>query len=225
MFQPGQLVLVLMDLQMPLMDGFQASQRMRMREQMLNPPGKAVVIIALRASVMGDVVERCRQAGLDDYISKPFRWPLLQATIGRHLQGPASLPQASGLEAEDSDSTPEEAIAWFQPQQLMALGGLELVQEISALAVTTIGRDMEELAQAIQAIQAEDWSQVSRLSHRMKGTAANSGAQRMSALAARMEDQAQSQAAGQVKEIHPPLVEIWPQTQTAMQDWLAAVPA
>jgi hypothetical protein len=40
-----------------------------------------------------------------------------------------------------------------------------------------------------------------------------------------MEDQAQSQAAGQVKEIHPPLVEIWPQTQTAMQDWLAAVPA
>ena len=222
MFQPGQLVLVLMDLQMPLMDGFQASQRMRMREQMLNPPGKAVVIIALRASVMGDVVERCRQAGLDDYISKPFRWPLLQATIGRHLQGPASLPQASGLEAEDSDSTPEEAIAWFQPQQLMALGGLELVQEISALAVTNIGRDMEELAQAIQ---AEDWSQVSRLSHRMKGTAANSGAQRMSALAARMEDQAQSQAAGQVKEIHPPLVEIWPQTQTAMQDWLAAVPA
>ena len=219
MFQPGQLVLVLMDLQMPLMDGFQASQRMRMREQMLNPPGKAVVIIALRASVMGDVVERCRQAGLDDYISKPFRWPLLQATIGRHLQGPVSLPQASGLEAEDSDSTTEEAVAWFQPDLLMEL---EPVQEISALAVTTIGRDMEELAQAIQ---AEDWSQVSRLSHRMKGTAANSGAQRMSALAARMEDQAQSQAAGQVKEIHPPLVEIWPQTQTAMQDWLAAVPA
>ena len=220
MFQPGQLDLVLMDLQMPLMDGFQASQRMRMREQTLNPQGKAVVIIALSASVMGDVVERCRQAGMDDYISKPFRWPQLQATIGRHLQGRVSLPQASGLEAEDSDSTTEEAVAWFQPDLLMELGGLELVQEISALAVTTIGRDMEELAQAIQ---AEDWSEVRRLSHRMKGAAANSGAQRMSAIAARMEDQAEVQAPGQVKELYPQLVEIWQQTQTAMQDWLSEI--
>ncbi len=95
---------------------------------------------------------------------------------------------------------------------------MELVQEISALTVTTIGRDMEELAQAIQ---IEDWSQVSRRSHRMKGTAANSGAQRMSAMAVRMEDQAQSQAPGQVKELYPPLVETLQQTQTAMQDWLS----
>ncbi len=220
MFQPGQLDLVLMDLQMPLMDGFQASQRMRMREQMLNPQGKAVVIIALSASVMGDVVEKCRQAGMDDYISKPFRWPQLQAAIGRHLQGRVSLPEASGLEAEGSDSTTEETVAWFQPDLLMELGGLELVQEISALAVTTIGRDMEELAQAIQ---AEDWSEVRRLSHRMKGAAANSGAQRMSAIATRMEDQAEVQAPGQVKELYPQLVEIWQQTQAEMEDWLSEI--
>ncbi len=72
MFQPGQLVLVLMDLQMPLMDGFQASQRMRMREQMLNPPGKAVVIIALRASVMGDVVERAVKPAWTTISASPF---------------------------------------------------------------------------------------------------------------------------------------------------------
>ena len=187
---------------------------------MLNPQGKAVVIIALSASVMGEVVERCRQAGMDDYISKPFRWPQLQAAIGRHLQGRVSLPQAPVLPAENSDSTTEEAIALFQPDQLMELGGLELVQEISALAVTTIGEDMEELAQAIQ---AEDWSAVRQLSHRMKGAAANSGAQRMSAMVARIEDQAEDQAPGQVKELYPPLVEIWQQTQTAMEDWLSEI--
>ena len=162
---------------------------------------------------------------MDGYVSKPFRWAELQATIGRHLPRGVSLLEAE-IESEDL-VVPEppaetelsiEAVAVFQPDQLMELGGLELVQEISALAVTNIGRGMEELAQAIQ---AEDWSQVSRLSHRMKGAAANSGAQRMSALAARMEDQAQSQAAGQVKELYPPLVETWQQTQTAMQDWLA----
>merc|ERR1712000_564986 len=110
--------------------------------------------------------------------------------------------------------------AWFQPQQLMELGGLELVQEISALASTTIGRDTEELAQAIQ---AEDWPQVRRLCHRMKGAAANSGAQRMSAIAARMEDQAEVQAPGQVKELYPQLVEIWQQTQAEMEDWLSEI--
>jgi|TARA_B100002003_G_C13590683_1_gene305476 hypothetical protein len=47
----------------------------------------------------------------------------------------------------------------------------------------------------------------------------------MSALAARMEDQAESQAPDRVKEMHAPLVEIWQQTQTAMQDWLSEVPA
>ena len=220
MFQAGQLDLVLMDLQMPQMDGFQSSQQMRRLERRLNPAGEPVVIIALSACVVGEVGEQCRQAGMDDYVSKPFRWAELQAAIGRQLQGGVSLPETSDLESEDSDSTTEEAVALFQPDQLMELGGLELVQEISALAGTTIGRDMEELAEAIQ---AEDWSEVRRLSHRMKGAAANSRAQRMSAMAARMEDQAEDQAPGQVKELYPQLVEIWQQTQAAMEDWLSEI--
>ena len=226
MFQAGEYDLILMDLQMPRLDGYQASQQIRRQERMLDAEedierGSPVVIIALSASVVGEVAEQCRQAGLDDYVSKPFRWEELQATIGRHLPRGVSLIESEDLVVPEPPAETElsiEAVAVFQPDQLMELGGLELVQEISALAVTNIGRDMEELAQAIQ---AEDWSQVRRLSHRMKGAAANSGAQRMSALAARMEDQAQSQAAGQVKELYPPLVETWQQTQTAMQDWLA----
>ena len=218
MFQAEEFDLILMDLQMPRMDGFQSSQQMRRLEGRSSPAGQPVVIIAVSASVVGEIAEQCRQAGMDDYVSKPFRWAELQAAIGRQLAGGVSLPQAAGLELEDGDSTTEEAVALFQPDQLMELGGLELVQEISALAITNIGRDMEELAQAIQ---AEDWSEVRQLSHRMKGAAANSGAQRMSAMVARMEDQAEVQAPGQVKEVYPQLVEIWQQTQTAMEDWLS----
>ena len=105
----------------------------------------------------------------------------------------------------------------------MELGGPEMVEEISALAGTNIGWDMEDLSQAIQ---AEDWSQISWLIHRMKGTVANSGGQRMSAMAAmaaRMEDQAESQALDGVKETYAQLVEIWSQTQMAMQDWLSEI--
>ena len=45
----------------------------------------------------------------------------------------------------------------------------------------------------------------------------------MSAMVARMEDQAKAQAPGQVKELYPQLVEIWQQTQTAMEDWLSEI--
>jgi len=91
MFQAGEYDLILMDLQMPRLDGYQASRQIRRQERMLDAEEdietvSPVVIIAVSASVVGEVAEQCRQAGLDDYVSKPFRWEELQATIGRHLQ-------------------------------------------------------------------------------------------------------------------------------------------
>jgi len=103
----------------------------------------------------------------------------------------------------------------------MEIGGLAMVQEIVDLTIETMGPQIRELEAAIE---AEDWPQVKRLSHRLKGTWGSSGAQRASAMAARMEDQAKSQALGRIKELYPPLVEIWQQTQTAMRDWLSEVP-
>jgi signal transduction histidine kinase/CheY-like chemotaxis protein/HPt (histidine-containing phosphotransfer) domain-containing protein len=226
-FQVGRYDLILMDLQMPVMDGYQASRQIRRLEQEQGIEER-IPILAVTASAWGEVEERCRQAGIDAYISKPFRREELLEEIQRRLRPRPHSRLEAEVETEDlvvpeppAETEPSiEAVALFQPDQLMELGGPEMVVEISALAITTIGRDMEELARAIQ---AEDWSEVRRLSHRMKGAAANSGAQRMSAIAARMEDQAEVQAPGQVKELYPQLVEIWQQTQTAMQDWLSEI--
>jgi len=141
------------------------------------------------ASAWGEVEERCRQAGIDAYISKPFRREELLEEIQRRVRPRPHSRLEAEVETEDlvvpeppAETGPSiEAVALFQPDQLMELGGPEMVEEIIALAVTNIGRDMEDLAQAIQ---AEDWSEVRRLSHRMKGAAASSGVQRMSAMAA-----------------------------------------
>ena len=217
LFQPGEVDLVLMDLQMPIMDGFQSSQQMRLLEQRLNSEGEPVVIIALSASVVGDVANQCREAGMNDHVGKPFRWTELQAIISRHLRRVNSISEVSDSSKEVSDLSTEEVVSLFQPDQLMELGGLELVQEISVLAGTTIGQSLEELTKAIL---TEDWSEVRRLSHRIKGAAANSGAQRMSAVVAKISDQAEDQIPGSVTEIHSQLVEIWQQTQTAMQDFV-----
>ena len=58
--------LILMDLQMPVMDGWQATSQIRQLR------AKQPIIVALTADVIGDVREKCLKAGMDDYLSKPF---------------------------------------------------------------------------------------------------------------------------------------------------------
>ena len=232
-FQPGQYDLILMDLQMPLMDGYEASRQIRLRERMLLfSEGRQyidtispVVIIAFSASTLGEVVERCRQAGMEDYVSKPFRWSHLLTTIQQWV---GLRTRASQVEVKAKQ--PIEALALFQPDQLMELGqmvGLEAIVEINTLASTTIKEGLEELTEAIQ---AEDWSEVKRLSHWIEGAASNCGAQRLHALIGQIETAAEStieesQAGDRVKKMLPQLVEMWQQTQVTMQNWLDTLSA
>ena len=77
-FNNNKFQLIIMDLQMPKMDGFEASRKIRRLEdeQELDP----TPILALSASVLGEVEDQCHQAGMDDYIGKPFKKDVL---IGR----------------------------------------------------------------------------------------------------------------------------------------------
>ncbi|OYU28850.1 MAG: hypothetical protein CFE41_04440 [Burkholderiales bacterium PBB2] len=76
--------LVLMDCQMPRMDGFEATRRWRSQErQKFLPP---VPIVALTASAVNGDRERCIQCGMDDYLVKPFEMDDLVAVVQRHMQ-------------------------------------------------------------------------------------------------------------------------------------------
>jgi len=68
-YQDGAFDLILMDVQMPEMDGLTATQRIRAAEA----PGQRIPIIALTAGVMKNDREKCIDAGMDDYVSKPFK--------------------------------------------------------------------------------------------------------------------------------------------------------
>jgi PAS domain S-box-containing protein len=71
--------LVLMDVQMPELDGLGATRQIRQREQ---AGGKHVPIVALTAHAMKGDRERCLEAGMDGYLAKPVRWSELRAVIG-----------------------------------------------------------------------------------------------------------------------------------------------
>ncbi|MFN7015906.1 MAG: response regulator, partial [Fimbriimonadales bacterium] len=75
---------ILMDCQMPEMDGFEATRRIRERERQRGKP--RTPIIALTANAMAEDREACAQAGMDDYLAKPFKPEMLQAVLLRWAQ-------------------------------------------------------------------------------------------------------------------------------------------
>ena len=82
-FEPDKYDLIVMDLQMPELDGFEASKEIRKLEQEVNQ-GR-VSILALSASVMGEVWKKCESAGMNGYLSKPFETEELQQKVKQIL--------------------------------------------------------------------------------------------------------------------------------------------
>jgi PAS domain S-box-containing protein len=158
---------VLMDCQMPEMDGFKAAAWIRQREG----PDRRVPIIALTASVMQGDRERCLAAGMDDYLGKPARLQTLDSTLRKwiprmgELPAPASI--ASGLPAE-------------HPLRVLEQQGRgELVVEIIDLFLQTTPQRLEQMREARL---KGDTKQLFSQAHSLKGAAVQLSAWRMAEL-------------------------------------------
>jgi two-component system sensor histidine kinase/response regulator len=149
--------LMLLDIQMPELDGFQVIEALRRREQ---TAGGHLPVVALTAHAMKEDRERCLQAGMDDYLSKPIRSAELVAAIERVLAGrPASEPPP--------ESSPEPGIL-VDPDTLLAAcddDPVLLDKLISIFQNSTPGL----LARVQEAIARQDAAQLRESAHQLRG--------------------------------------------------------
>ena len=89
---------VLMDCQMPLMNGYEATEEIRRGEG----PGRHVPIVALTASAIKGDEDRCLAAGMDAYITKPVTVAALGAVLGRVIDGPPCVPAVPGVRDQEN---------------------------------------------------------------------------------------------------------------------------
>ena len=169
--------LILMDVQMPEMDGFEATQLIRAHEG----TGRHTPIIAMTAHAMHGDRERCLEAGMDDYVSKPIQPQALFAVLTRWTSAPEVQPMTSQSQpaAENGDAPLdlETALPRFSHDR-------EIFVEVLTEFVERLPEDMQRLAAAAQCLDA---SQVWQEAHRLKGAAASLSADRLRDAAQQLE--------------------------------------
>jgi signal transduction histidine kinase/ligand-binding sensor domain-containing protein/DNA-binding response OmpR family regulator len=174
--------LVLMDCEMPVMDGFSATREVRRRAQ----PGQHLPVIALTADATLEGRAACRAAGMDDHLAKPFTREALHAMLRRWLPAPpAALVPAGATAAGRSAAAPPSAAADPAAELLLDRGTLEALralpargsQDMLSRVAATYLADSERLLDAIErAVEAGHAAELARAAHAWRSCNGNVGA-------------------------------------------------
>lgn len=177
--------LILMDCQMPVMDGYEATAAIR------NLPGRGgeqPPIIALTANAMQGDRQKCLEAGMDGFLSKPYSLEQLQAALSRWLpliNQPETAEIAPFVQEDGATSTPAinlqvlEALRELDPD-----GGMGLAREIMR---TFLASAQQRVATVEQAIASGDGEILGQAAHSLKSSTANVGAETLSGLYKQLE--------------------------------------
>ena len=168
---------ILMDLQMPVLDGYQATAKIRERASFEDLP-----IIAMTADAMVGVKERTLKAGMNDYVTKPFNPSELWRALVRWIpQGNRTVPVGKNREGACSDDGEERILSSLAVEGLNREAGLRRLNGNGTLYLSLLRkfiRDFSSSAADIRELMSRgDGKGAERIAHTVKGAAGNIGAE------------------------------------------------
>lgn len=201
--------LVFMDCQMPVMDGYSATARIREWEA-AHRPGKRTPIVALTAHALDKDRQRCFQHGMDEYLTKPFTMTILHQCLLRWLPPTTRRPQAAATEGA------APAVSPLQDDQILDSATIESLRAMQRKGSPDLlhrlfaayERSSRELLRGMEtALTARDATTLRQHAHTLKSSSANIGALRLSKLAASMEQQVRDDTLDDIADLHRKLAE------------------
>jgi len=191
-WRAGGFDLILMDMMMPVLDGLETTRRIRAAEREL---GGHIPVIAMTANAMQGDRERCIEAGMDGYVSKPVKPDTLYQEIDRIVGG---LPSARIPSSTDRDDAPP---VYDRADALTRIDNdEELLDQLIEMFVADAPSYLVEIEAALA---AGDWPRLVRGAHTLKGVLATFSAQRGEEQVKRLEKAARDADRDSVSELLP----------------------
>jgi signal transduction histidine kinase/DNA-binding response OmpR family regulator/HPt (histidine-containing phosphotransfer) domain-containing protein len=205
----GDFDLVLMDVQMPELDGIQATQQIRQ----LPAPKSSIPIIAMTANAMAGAREEYLAAGMNDYISKPVQATVLLAKLAAYSGAFPAPP------SEETGMSPDlENI--LDLEKLKALDAVMAPSEASAFVELYLKDASAQLAAIAEALAQSDLAAIARAAHVLVSTAGNVGAMAVSTSAGRLQTLCRNQEHADIGPAVQDLQAAQEAASAALQAWL-----
>jgi signal transduction histidine kinase/DNA-binding NarL/FixJ family response regulator/ligand-binding sensor domain-containing protein len=208
----GSFDVILMDLQMPEMDGVTATTRIRQLE--IEGDLRRTPIVALTANAMQADRDRCLQVGMDDFITKPVRKENLRAALARVTPTGPTPPVAATI-APVQDQPVIDAEPLEELRELAESGDFDIAEFVTLFVQTT----PECLQRARAALAEQDLETLHREIHTMKGSGREVGARRLAARAEFWEERLKSGDTSDIEAGLDELQQLLEQASQALQAW------
>jgi signal transduction histidine kinase/CheY-like chemotaxis protein/HPt (histidine-containing phosphotransfer) domain-containing protein len=209
---------VLMDIQMPELDGVEATRQIRA----LPGPKSAVPIIAMTAHAMAGAREEYLAAGMDDYISKPVQPALLLEKLDRIARGLGEPEGGDDQSAKRGDAGDDWKNApLVDAEKLAELESALPVARLSELVTLYLADADHQISEISQGLETNDMRRASRAAHTMVGTAGSFGAMRASLLSRRLEEACRGGTIVVARGLAGELNAVNSQSRQQFERWLA----
>ncbi|NQZ32890.1 MAG: response regulator [Oceanospirillaceae bacterium] len=196
--------LVFMDCQMPILDGYEATQKIR--SEPLGIKNSAIPIIAMTANAMAGDRQKCLDAGMDDYLSKPIEPKKVIDMLTKWLPKKTKVASEAAIELEpevsQNKTEGDKVIFDYEDMASRLMNDAELMKSVAEIFAVDLVEQLDKLKVSVKENQAK---QAGAIMHQIKGASANVGGIALSALALKLE---QAGKAGNLKEIEENITQL-----------------